>query len=315
MKLERGSSRAPHVAATRDCIADVMPSTTTDLHLRGLPTTLPGIDRERTDTRDQWGEGSPPRRLRIRNTTATGLAFDLCGGPLVAVCGLHGGAGTSTLAHALAATAAAESREPVLLAEAEPASGDIARLTGTSSPQTLGELALAHFAGTPPDGGSLARAADLRVLAGARPAPIAVSPEGAVAALLEAARARHGLTVVDAGALRDTGAREILRAATHIIWTVSARPAAADMAHAILVSELVPPLAATQVLAVRAGKRDAAARRAAGVLRRVAGPHCQRVVHVPHAPGDRIDITSRQIRGALTALAGPLTSLAVRDAR
>src|SRR4051812_36549590 len=50
---------------------------------------------------------------RSEAAPACGLAFDEPGGPLVAVCGLVGGAGASTLALCLARQAAHESAAPV----------------------------------------------------------------------------------------------------------------------------------------------------------------------------------------------------------
>ena len=55
-------------------------------------------------------------RLAARPRQATcDLAFDRAGGPVVAVCGLAGGVGSSTLALALSRQAALESCAPVLL--------------------------------------------------------------------------------------------------------------------------------------------------------------------------------------------------------
>src|SRR5436305_1368767 len=56
--------------------------------------------------------------------SACGLAFERLGGPLVAVCGLAGGAGTTTLALALARQAARESALPVPPRAAGSATGD-----------------------------------------------------------------------------------------------------------------------------------------------------------------------------------------------
>ena len=63
----------------------------------------------------------PRRRPASRAASSEQLAFHRTGGPLVAVCGLAGGAGTSTLAYLLARRAARHSTVPVLLAELDPA--------------------------------------------------------------------------------------------------------------------------------------------------------------------------------------------------
>ncbi|HEX5926038.1 MAG TPA: hypothetical protein VFY45_19565, partial [Baekduia sp.] len=70
-----------------------------------------------------------------------GLAFDELGGPLVAVCGLAGGAGTSTVTFALAQQAAATSTAPMLLTEADPLRAGLGVLAGNMSPHPLAELA------------------------------------------------------------------------------------------------------------------------------------------------------------------------------
>jgi hypothetical protein len=274
------------------------------------PVDLDGVPRDAarsaTLTTAQADDAPPPgRRAPVRGTC--GLAFDTAGGPIVVVCGLHGGAGTSSLAHALAATAALESRAPVLLCESDDVCGDVAQLTHTTSPLSLGALAAAYAAGAPPDGGTLARAGELRVIAGP-PAPAADAPDGALAAVVRAASAHHGLTVLDAGTLRARSSRELLQAATHVVWTTIAQPGRGEAARALLCSELVPKLAATQILAVRsAGRgRDRGVRQAARELRELAEEHCDRVILIADR-GGVIDHERDGVRATLTALAGALT--------
>ena len=83
--------------------------------------------------------GPPPGRTDP-TPDGCGLRFSRPGGPLVVICGLHGGAGTSTLAYALAAQAAQESPADVLLCETDAAAGDVAALTGVTSPLSLSEI-------------------------------------------------------------------------------------------------------------------------------------------------------------------------------
>ena len=59
------------------------------------------------------------RQRAASTATLTGLAFDRPGGPVLAICGLAGGAGTTTLAWLLARQAARESAAAVLLCEPE----------------------------------------------------------------------------------------------------------------------------------------------------------------------------------------------------
>jgi hypothetical protein len=212
---------------------------------------------------------------------ARGLAFAPSGGPLVAVCGLHGGAMTSTLAFLLAHAAAAESPGAVMLCETPAAAGDQARLTATSSRVSLAELAAAVAGGAPPARGWWAQRERLRVLATApRPVPdLATGP--AIAALLTRTQAAHALTVVDAGTPRDPATRDLLRAATHVIWTVALRDGAGQAARELLASPLVGALAARQLVAVRADRRPTAGAEGRE-LRRVADSHAERLLRVPH---------------------------------
>lgn len=85
-----------------------------------------------------------PARTRPREGAAAevcGLSFDQPGGPIVAVCGLMGGAGTTTLAWLLARQAARESVAPTLLCESEALAGGLAVLAGAASRTGLGDLA------------------------------------------------------------------------------------------------------------------------------------------------------------------------------
>ena len=197
--------------------------------------------------REPLGEpGAPPGRP-APPPDACGLRFERAGGPLVVVCGLHGGAGTSTLAYALGAQAARESPDGlILLCESDAAAGDVALLAAAVSPYSLSELA-AEFEARRQPSGFLARAGTLRVIA--RPAAPAPSvDDGAIAGVLAAARRRHALTVVDAGTVRAPGTRELLLAATHVIWVAAERPGAAGRARGLLAGPLVPALAARQLL-------------------------------------------------------------------
>lgn len=237
-----------------------------------------------------------------------GLRFSRPGGPLVVVCGLHGGAGTSTLAYGLAAQAALESPASVLLCETDAAAGDVAALTGVTAPFSLSELAAEFAAGRAPAGGTLARAGKLRVIAAA-PADAPNVDHGAVTALLDAAGQRHGLTVIDAGTARAPLTRELLRIATHVIWVAIARPGAAERARTLLAGRLVPPLSARQALAVRGVRRTRGALvgQQAAELRQLAEECCERLVLMSDSPGvsgGHVELGERRMLAALTALSG-----------
>jgi hypothetical protein len=251
------------------------------------------------------GVDAAPGRLDPASGGA-GLRFSRPGGPVVVVCGLHGGAGTSTLAYALAAQAARESPATVLLCETDAAAGDVAALAGVASPFSLSELAAEFAAGRAPEGGTLARAGRLRVIA-AEPADTPLVDDGAVGSLLSAARARHALTVIDAGTARAPTTRELLRIATHVVWITLARPGAAQRARALLAGRLVPPLAARQALVVRAVRRTrgVGVRQPAAELRQLAEDCCERLVLMGDSPGvsgAHVEIGERRMLAALTSL-------------
>jgi hypothetical protein len=258
-------------------------------------------------TTQSFGADVMPGRLEPASGAA-GLRFSRPGGPVVIVCGLHGGAGTSTLAYGLAAQAADESPATVLLCETDAAAGDVAALAGVASPFSLSELAAEFAAGRAPERGTLARAGKLRVIA-AGPADAPSVDDGAVTALLSAARTRHGLTVIDAGTARAPSTRELLRIATHVVWVTLARPGAAERARALLGGRLVPPLAARQALVVRAAKRSRGAgmRQPAAELRQLAEDCCERLVLMSDSPGvsgAHVELGERRLLSALTSLSG-----------
>src|SRR5215207_1963038 len=87
----------------------------------------------------------PGRRTASRPASSEQLAFHRPGGPLVAVYGLAGGAGTSTLAYLLARRAARHSTVPVLLTELDPGGGLVA-LAGAAAPleRLLDDARAAH---------------------------------------------------------------------------------------------------------------------------------------------------------------------------
>ena len=135
---------------------------------------------------------------RSEPAVACGLAFDEPGGPLVAVCGLVGGAGTSTLALCLARQAAHESAAPVLLTELDGSSAGLAVLAGHATRARLRELAQQVADGQAPARSFVELEPGLRLLAAPPRRGAETEPEH-LRALLREARAAHGLVVVDCG--------------------------------------------------------------------------------------------------------------------
>jgi hypothetical protein len=247
-------------------------------------------------------------RARARGTAGAAgeapLAFHSPGGPLVAVCGLVGGSGASTLSYLTARRAARHSSVPVLLAESQD-QGELAALTGAAGPVGLRELALAvdrqielgpPFSELP--GG-------LRLVA----SPRLAATEGASAAALERvlgdARAAHGLTVVDAGQAAAPDSGTLLAAASHVLFVLAASPAALRrvelLAHAGIFDR---PRGGPGALVAVATRPQPDVR--IGQLRRLAERHLDRLLLVPYlaelAAGHH-DRADARLEDTFTALA------------
>ena len=144
-------------------------------------------------------------------------------GPLLAVCGLAGGAGVTTLSYLIALAAARQWTDPVLVADTGGPSGGLAACAGVEVPRSLGELAQQLAAGV------AARRRHLRDRArrAARPRDrtrvlLAPSRRPRVEALLAHAREAHGLTVIDCGTLARAAEQTAAAAATHVAWVLTA---------------------------------------------------------------------------------------------
>ena len=244
------------------------------------------------------------RTARADRATTYGLAFDALGGPLVAVCGLTGGAGTTTLALLLATCAAGESATPVLLTEADPARAGLAALTGRATPRSLAALA-AHLRDEEAPRDTFAElSTGLRLIAAAaQPAPRVERDE--VGALLSEARAAHGLVVVDCGTSWTAGSPALTNA-SHIVWTAPAMASAATRAAHALDAVAPPPGRAHEALAVTRIRRARAVN--VRTLRRIARARCEQLVLIDHddalARGEQPRETAHG--RALTSLAGLL---------
>ncbi|MCW2953202.1 MAG: hypothetical protein JWQ48_2372 [Conexibacter sp.] len=143
--------------------------------------------------------------------------------PIVCVCGLHGGAGTTTIATTIAAHAVALSGPgTVLLTETDPAGGGLALALAGASPVGLTELATLRAAGATPTLAPFAQMpSGLRVTA-AVPAEREPAPEEAVSEVLADASRAHSLTVVDCGSIREPHRHGALPVASALVWTIAA---------------------------------------------------------------------------------------------
>jgi cellulose biosynthesis protein BcsQ len=217
------------------------------------------------------------RKIRPRAATAKTLAFDVLGGPLVAVCGLAGGAATSTLAILLAREAAAASAAPILLTEADPQRAGLCVIAGRATPRPLTGLAQELADERAPTDTFLVLDPGLRLIA-AEPQAIAKRDSAALGALLDQARDAHGLVVVDCGTSW-TAHSPVLAHATHVVWTIPATPLGLAVGHRQL--HVAPPAGRSpEVLAAAAITPQT--RILVRALRKLARRRCEQLVLIPH---------------------------------
>ena len=224
----------------------------------------------------------PRRRTASHAASSEQLAFHRPGGPLVAVCGLAGGAGTSTLAYLLARRAARHSTAPVLLAEFNPGGGLVA-LAGAASSLGLCELARAVDEERPPER-PFTEAAGLRLVAATQPGAPDPLPVGALERLLDDARAAHGLVVVDAGRPTAGEAEQLLAMADHLLLCVPATDTGVRRAELQLASGLLRRAGSAGNRALVCAATQQGARAKVRQLRRLADGRVDRLLLVPHLP-------------------------------
>lgn len=164
-----------------------------------------------------------------RSAAPAGASPPARGAPLLAICGLCGGAGASTLSYLLARFAVRELNGHVLVCDSG-TTGGLATCAGVQSPRSLSEAADELTRGLPRAGGLYAvdeaasgQRGELRVIASGPRFDSGGDP-GGVHALLSLARHgdAHALVVVDCGTLQQAADRLALRAATHIAWVLPA---------------------------------------------------------------------------------------------
>ena len=142
---------------------------------------------------------------------------------LVAVVGLCGGAGASTLAYLLCCAAIVEGRRPVLCVDAT-GRGGIAACGGAHGGISFARASIELQAGRPLEPGRLFATTRDGVRALCRAASLErplFAVEGA-ARLLADARAAHALTVIDCGTLAGELERLALRSAEHVLLVIPA---------------------------------------------------------------------------------------------
>jgi len=202
-------------------------------------------------------------------------------GSLLAVCGLAGGVGVTSLSYLIALGAARQWLSPVLVADTGGPSGGLAACAGVEVPRSLAELAEQLATGVPLGGGIYATGRyELRVLA---TGPEFSTPQAPaqVLELLRDAREAHGLTVIDCGTLTRAAEQTAAAAATHIAWVLTATTHGVDRGRRIL--ELAPQMGGKELIVARNDGEQAGA--PLRQLRRMATERGATLVLVPHLSG------------------------------
>jgi Flp pilus assembly CpaE family ATPase len=253
------------------------------------------IDRHETTAPAQAARVVPRRAMRLtviddpppngeRRTADRGRQHDattaVCRGPLLAVCGLCGGAGTSTLAYLIALAVARSSPRPVLVTDTSSPGGSIASMAGVESPRSLTELA-GHVAAGLPTGQLVASTRDgLRVLA-TEPRLAGTCDGEALGLLLDQARERYALTVIDCGTLAQQASQVALTRASHVAWVLPATVSAISRAQSVLAATDSSRVGGELVLARPHAHQP---RAAMGELKRLAADRQATLILVPDLP-------------------------------
>lgn len=216
------------------------------------------------------------RRAPDQPAAHCGLGFDALGGPVVAVAGLVGGAGTSTLALALARQAAVESRAPILLAEASDSAG-LTHVVEARSPRSLADLARLVASGETPADIYTELTPGLRLVATGT--ATCRDEENDLQVVIEQAKTAHGLVVLDCGAGRRDLDR-VIDQATTVVWVAPASDIGVLAARAMFEKTVPSGSVATEVLVARElpGVRRARVR----ALSRASGARCERLALMKH---------------------------------
>lgn len=144
---------------------------------------------------------------------------------MLAVVGLCGGAGATTLAYLTAAAAAIESTAPVMLTDLGGPSAGIASYAKVPCPLSFTVIAEQLARGDRPPGTPFGIGEFGMRLVASGPELDAPIAEEYAAALLDQAMAAHALTVLDCGQLTRPVERVATTHATHVAWVLPATTA------------------------------------------------------------------------------------------
>lgn len=229
---------------------------------RQLPRALvPALPDRLSEPRDHLPAGVRVTPVRGAGVAATWSSArtpprrGAPGGPLAAVCGLCGGAGTSTLALLIARWAARERQthggtSPVLLVDVGSVTTGLSLYANLESPRSLGEIADSLRYGSRTPGPMFATADDGLRLIVTPPRPQPAPDRHALTRVLSDAQTAHSLTVADCGTLAALPSQQlVLEAASHVIWTLPASDEGAERAELALQS--TPRCTATEIVVAR----------------------------------------------------------------
>jgi MinD-like ATPase involved in chromosome partitioning or flagellar assembly len=212
-------------------------------------------------------------------------------GRLLAVCGLCGGAGASTLAYLVVLAAARSHPGSVLVADTGGPTGGLSCYAGVETPRSLAELS-EHALDGPPTGLVVATGGDgVRVIASGPRFTRACAREG-IELLLDQARERYPLTVIDCGTLAYEADQIAMASASHVAWVLPATVSGLQRAGRVLDAVTPDPLG-NEVLVAR--HHEHARKAPLNELRQLARHRAATLVLLPTLP----DITTHDVSDAL----------------
>jgi Flp pilus assembly CpaE family ATPase len=274
-----------------------------------MPERMPGRADD-ADLRTQLGGEQSARTSTPEGTRGPSSQRARQNGPLLAVCGLCGGAGTSTLSYLIARFAVERSRGDVLVCDTGGPTAGLSAYAGTESALSLAEASEQVALGLEittdlyaVDAASRALDFEMRVIATGPQFAITGDRVG-LRGLLGLARQAHALTVVDCGTLQRDADRATIELATHVAWVLPATASGVRRAQRVLAR--LPAPNSRELLLARRDRRARTPRLRA--LRALAEDRRATLVLVPHVP-DLLSDARRglaEARGALRAIDGAL---------
>jgi Flp pilus assembly CpaE family ATPase len=272
--------------------------------------TAPRQVRRLTVVAEERGDTKPSARVTGREAAASRdepePASIVARGPLVAVSGLCGGAGASTLAYLLGSYVARQGSGLVLVADTGGPGGGLSCYAGVTAPRSLTEAAEYVASGLPTEQLVATTDAGLRVLA-TEPRFTPQCARAGIEMLLDHARERYALTVLDCGTLAREADQVALAKASHVAWVLPATDSGVRRAGRVL--EAADSCLPGRELIV-ARHDDRAPKTALRELKRLAEDRRATLVLFPSLPDAALGQLDRALdlaQVSLQAIAGALT--------